>query len=76
MTVIAVVEALALIAVVLGFLHYRDGEQQAWAGERRELLNRIAHPEFVPTQPVAAYPTFVEPEPDEIDKVGTIEFVE
>ena len=44
--------------------------QVEWALERRELLNRIQHPEFVPTTP--AQFELPEQEPDEWNLVGTI----
>lgn len=47
----------------------RVAEMQ-WAEERRELLNRIQRPEMVP-QRVSDPLTLPDPEPDEIELVGT-----
>ena len=51
--------------------HQHTQAAAAWVTERRELLNRVQAPQFVPQGPVTE---FVVPnlEPDEIDEVGTI----
>lgn len=72
----------ALFLVVRGFLSdVREREDAfsleriGWVEERRELLNRIQRPEYVPTGPVVHFEV-PEAEPDDVDKVGTIEFLD
>lgn len=80
MTAVAIMLAGALVAFFFAThivlqeqekLHV--AERAAWTDERRELLNRIQHPEILPT---AASAPFVVPEfePDDIGQVGEIEF--
>ncbi len=71
MTVIACLEAVAVIAVVFLFLRHQSRQEQAWTLERRELLTRIQRPEMIPI-PAAEPFQFDEREPDEFDLVGTI----
>ena len=75
MTIVACLEAIALVALTWVLLrHFREQTAQ-WAVERRELLNRIQRPDHIP---VAAHPDFVMPElePDDIGLVGTITYEE
>ena len=51
--------ALVAVATVLVVFHAR--EQQRWADERRELLNRIQAPQHIPVTPTRA---FIAPEPE------------
>jgi hypothetical protein len=71
MTVVAAIEAVALVAVVALFLwHIRRLEAQA-AEERRVLADRIQRPEVLPSQPVV----WAEPaarEDDGLSMVGKI----
>jgi hypothetical protein len=69
---------IGLVAIVLfaAFLSAREldraeRERQAWAAERRELLNRIQHPQLVPL-PAVDYRAPPPEEPDGFDLVGTI----
>jgi hypothetical protein len=75
MIVIASLEAIGLVVVVLLFLRAQESAGRAWADERRELLNRVQRPDILP---LAAANTFVQPdpEPDEIDMVGTIDYAD
>jgi hypothetical protein len=73
---------LALTLIVRGFVaHVReleDGmslERIAWVEERRELLNRIQRPEYVPTAPAVRF-EIPEPEPDDFEQVGTIRLLD
>ena len=77
MTVVAIILGTVLLATVIclvlitRLLVEDQREAQAeWALERRELLNRIQHPEFVPTTPRSL--SLPEQEPDEWNLVGTI----
>ena len=70
MTIIACLEAVALVAVVVLFLRSRASsdaqtaiERESWAAERRELLNRVQRPEILPLVPA----DFKVPEPSEQD---------
>lgn len=47
-------------------------ERIGWVEERRELLNRIQRPEYVPAAPVTDF-QIPELEPDEFDLVGTLQ---
>jgi hypothetical protein len=47
-TLIAIVLAVALIVVVVGFLLFLKSLNDAWREERSELLERIQRPERVP----------------------------
>ena len=69
MTVIACVETVALVVAV--FLVFRLNAD--YVEERRELLNRIQHPEIVPVKPAANY-VVPEQEPDGWNEIGAIEF--
>lgn len=73
LTVVAIAQALALVAVVGGVLLYLDRRDQRTAAERRELLNRVQRPDLIPV--VAPPPTRTAPaevEPDESDQVGRV----
>lgn len=48
----------------------RDAEA-VWASERRELINRVQAPQFVPREPVIGFQV-PEPEPDGIEEVGQV----
>ena len=78
MTIVAIILAATLagaVVAVVALLDRSHREQAAqWALERRELLTRIQRPEIVP---VASPAPFVvpDPEPDEIGKVGTIDWL-
>lgn len=75
MTVVAAVEAVALVVVVLLLLRHFAEAQAQWAVERRELLNRVQRPDHIP---VAPRPEFVLPEleDDLTAEVGTITYLE
>jgi hypothetical protein len=63
---------LLLLAVLIVLREYTFAtERREWASERRELLNRIQRPEWLPV----ASEGFVtpEPEPDEFNLVGVIQ---
>jgi hypothetical protein len=45
-------------------------EREIWVAERRELLNRIQHPEVMPR--VQEFVEYELPEPDEINLVGVV----
>lgn len=69
---------LALTIAGILFLWYRDrqemvSERALWASERRELLNRIQAPQFVPGSTEGfVWPESEDGEFDEIDLVGSI----
>jgi hypothetical protein len=69
---VVLVGCAALIAVVrMMTISHQDAERQ-WAEERRELLNRIQRPEFVPiTQANLPIP---EADADQYNLVGTIKY--
>ncbi len=78
MIVVTCLLAIALVVIVVAFLHhYRERErlwqqvQQEWAAERRELANRIQRPEHIPVGVSRAW-VAPEPEDDEVELVGTI----
>jgi hypothetical protein len=69
MTVVAIVEAVALVAVVIAFLSYTRAREKDQIEERRVLADRIQRPELLPTrEPVA----FVEPAPREDDGLSMV----
>jgi hypothetical protein len=70
---IAVIEAVALVVVVLAFLWDRRQTESVWTAERRELLNRVQFPDRMPTEASAEF-RLPELEPDEIGLVGTIKY--
>jgi hypothetical protein len=52
-----------------------DGERQAWVDERRELLNRLQHPERMPTKAHATSTVRSNVSPDtrrQLAQVGTV----
>ena len=69
MTVVAIVEAVALVAVVFGFLIYTRAREADQAKERRELADRIQRPEILPAREA---PAFVEPAPREDDQLSMV----
>ena len=77
--ILAVALTAALVLVVRYFLADISEREDAislerigWVEERRELLNRIQRPEYVPTMPVMDF-RVPELEPDEFDLVGTMQ---
>lgn len=69
--IVAVLEAVALVATVALFLRHIAALERAWTVERGELLNRIQRPEYTPTQ--QAEPLVLpDPEPDYSELVGTV----
>jgi hypothetical protein len=71
-TVVAAIEALALVAVVAMFLAYTRGREKHAAFERRMLADRIQRPELLP---VSEAPQYREPpirEDDQLNMVGKI----
>ena len=66
---IAIVIALAVVWIIVKDRQIAE-ERDAWAGERRELLTRIQHPEVVPTTQTEREIEISEP--DEISLVGEI----
>lgn len=66
------VVALAIIVVLIVVLRSHAAAQAQWAAERRELVNRVQRPEFLPVGPVEPY-VMPEREPDEWAKVGQID---
>lgn len=73
MTIVACLLAAALVAVVWLLLLHHSGAEKAWTLERRELLTRIQAPERIPMDSPVEF-AVPEPEPDEMDKVGTIAY--
>lgn len=72
MTLVAAVEAVVIAAAIYLFLRHQREQDQAWARERRELVNRITHPEIVPVQTAPEFTAQDEPD-DEIDLVGVVQ---
>lgn len=68
-----VLALIALVVIVREILARHATEQASWTDERRELLNRIQRPEFLPVASPGNY-VIPEPEPDEIGQVGEIMF--
>lgn len=73
MTVVASLEALAIVAIVFLLLRSHSSQATAWALERRELLNRVQRPEVLPFASASQY-VLPEPEVDELERVGTITY--
>ena len=71
MTIVAVLEAVALVATVCLFLRHIRGSEAAWTVERGELLNRIQRPEYTPTPNVEPL-VLPDPEPDHSELVGSV----
>lgn len=69
LTVVAIAEAVALIAVVLGFLHHIRWLEKQAVLERHTLTNRIQRPEQLPAREVTA---FVNPPPREDDQLSMV----
>jgi hypothetical protein len=69
MTVVAALEAAALVAVVFLFLRYTRAREAEAAEERRLLADRIQRPEMLPAREAAA---FVEPAPREDDQLSMV----
>ena len=76
MTALAIVSGLlcAALVVVVWLLtrHYSEQLREA-ARERSELLSRIQRPDRLPVT-AAAFPELEEPEPDDLNLVGTITY--
>lgn len=72
MTVIAVAEAVALVAIVYLMLRSQRANDVAWTAERRELLTRIQRPELLPAPTGQPFVWPDDVEPDDIGLVGTI----
>lgn len=68
--VLAAIAVLQLAVLILATSRM-DRERAGWADERRELLNRIQQPQFIPTGAADGW-KFPENEPDEIGLVGTV----
>ena len=75
LTIIAVAQTVALVAISLAFLKHVRSREQEITVERRELLTRIQHPELIPVPRDTRTP-LPEPEPDESNLVGTINYPE
>jgi hypothetical protein len=72
MTVVAVVEAIALVLVVIAFLLYTRAREREAMRERRQLADRIQRPDLLPAREAVV---FSEPPPrpkDQMDMVGRI----
>jgi hypothetical protein len=69
MTVVAIVEAVALVAVVVAFLLYARARERENARERSVLADRIQRPEVLPAREAAV---FVEPAPREDDQLSLV----
>ena len=69
MTVVAALEAVALVAVVFLFLRYTRAREREAMEERRLLADRIQRPEALPAR--EAVP-FVEPPPREDDQMSMV----
>lgn len=63
----------ALAAVVLRFTQVAERKERAWTEERRELLNRIQHPDLLPLVDLPKRKPRDMPT-DEFDLAGTIDF--
>lgn len=70
-TVVVAVEVIVFAIVVYLIARVHTEAQEAWIVERRELLNRIQHPEHVPHVPVEGY-EIPDREPDGWNQVGTV----
>lgn len=68
-----VLTLIALIVIVRELLTRHATSEASWGDERRELLNRIQRPEFLPVASPGNY-VIPEQEPDEIGQVGAINF--
>ena len=69
MTVVAALEAVALVAVVLAFLIYTRAREREAAEERRQFADRIQRPDQLPAREAVA---FVEPAPREDDQLSMV----
>lgn len=69
MTIVAALEAVALVAVVFLFLRYTRAREGEAARERRELADRIQRPDQLPAREA---PEFVEPPPREDDQLSMV----
>lgn len=62
-----------LVAALWVALNRHHQAERDWARERRELINRIQRPEYLPTMVDPDHFTLsTDEEPDEIDLIGTI----
>lgn len=71
MTIICALEAIILLAVVQLLMRHHSLAEKAWTDERRELVSRIQAPHHIPLSTGDPF-VFPEPEPDELELVGTI----
>lgn len=60
------------VAFVSTLEHAHTAAQAEWVNERRELVNRVQAPQFVPRSPVTEF-KIPELEEDGIEEVGTIQ---
>lgn len=71
LAIVAVIQAIALVAVCVLFLRRIDAQEARNTTERSELLNRIQHPERTPVQLTDPF-VFPENEDDDVGLVGAI----
>jgi len=69
MTVVAITEAVALVAVVVVLISYTRARERDNAEERRILADRIQRPEILPAREPLS---FAEPEPREDDQMSMV----
>ena len=72
MTVIAVIEAVAIVAVVVAFLFHIRALERNNAEERRMLADRIQRPELLPVREPTNFPEPLPKEDDQMNLVGKI----
>ena len=69
MTVVAVAEAVAIVAIVIAFLNYSRARERDALAERRTLADRFQRPEVLPLREPA---NFTEPLPREDDQMSLV----
>jgi hypothetical protein len=72
MTVVAVVEAVALVLVVIAFLHHLRSVEKRGAAERRQLADRIQRPDLLPAREAVVFAEAPPRKDDQMDMVGRI----
>lgn len=65
----------AMFVVILVLVRSAQAAEARWASERRELLNRIQRPEYIPRDTSQVY-EIPERDPDEWAKVGTVDIAD
>lgn len=72
MKIVAIVEAVAIVLIVVAFLRYTHARERESAEERRTLADRIQRPELLPAREAVAFQEPASRPDDQMNMVGKI----